>query len=126
MWPFGDGQIQTSVHAGGMAKRFIRSSRCSSRIVFPSVSEILEVFAFRFAAVTRPIVIDILQTGFLRSLCRISRDSRVRLLSRSECLSHAPPLKKQSIRANTSCKCLADRRYPFGFNPLNLLFRPAL
>src|SRR5205814_575783 len=36
--------------------------------------QILEVFAFRSAAVTRPFVIDISQTGFLRSLRRISRD----------------------------------------------------
>ena len=34
--------------------------------------QILEVFAFRSAAVTRSIVIDVLQTGFLGSLRRIS------------------------------------------------------
>jgi hypothetical protein len=56
-----------------MAKRFIRSSRCSSRIIFLPCPN-TQVFAFRSAAVTRPVVIDVLQTGFLRSLRRISRE----------------------------------------------------
>ena len=63
MWPFGEAQIQTSRHAGGMASARMRESVAASRTGLPLGVDIAEPLGRAEAAQAGRVVADPTQTG---------------------------------------------------------------